>query len=123
MRTVFVCSPYRAVGPDKKNKMKNNIDVAKRVCRKATLEGYQVACPHLFYSQFLDDDIPNEREIGINAGLSLLELSDEIWVVGNRITEGMSREIAKAGELGIPIKCVSDPLAQNRKILQEIIER
>ena len=36
-------------------------------------------------------------------GMLWLAECDEIWVVGNRITEGMEREIDMAKELGIPM--------------------
>mgnify|MGYP003297896537 FL=1 len=115
MKTVFVCSPYR--GDTEKNQR-----LARRVCRRAVEEGYAVICPHLLYPQFLSDDDENEREQGIRAGLCSLEKADELWVVGNQITSGMSREIARATELGISIRCVCDPLVAEEHLLNDILE-
>lgn len=118
MKTVYMCSPFRA---DTAEERKENIDLARRVCRWAVLSGYQVECPHLFYPQFLDDNDPEQREIGMELGAKKLEAVDEVWVVGNRISEGMSREIAKASEMGIPVKCVSDPLTAEEQLLNAIL--
>ena len=85
MKVVFVCSPYRGA------EVRENIALAKRVCRKAALDGHLVICPHLFYPSFLNDAVGTEREIGIASGLKLLEYADEVWVVDGRITSGMAR--------------------------------
>ena len=115
MKTVFVCSPYRG-------DTENNLKLARRVCRKAVNEGYAVICPHLLYPQFLSDDDENEREKGLKAGLNALEKADELWIVGSNISPGMSREIARASELGIPDKCVCDPLIAEEHLLNDILK-
>lgn len=120
MTKVYICSPYRA--PNEKE-LQENIELAKRVCRSATMTGYTVLCPHLLYPQFLDDNDEEEREAGIQAGLELLETADEVWVVSGRISTGMAREIARAGELGIPTKCVIDPLVVEEHLLNTIVFR
>lgn len=114
MRKVFICSPFRASEPEEQKK---NIKVARRICRKALQEGLVPIAPHLFFPQFLSDGDEKERELGIHAGLVMLESADEVWVVGNRVSEGMAREIAKAGELGIPTKCVMDPFVADEHLL------
>lgn len=118
-KTVFICSPFKPTGPDKAAELESNIALARRASKKAVLDGFVPICPHLFFPQFLNET--NERELGIKAGMVLLEYSDELWVVGNRISEGMSREIAKAGEMGIPVKCVSDPLVAEEQLLNAVL--
>ena len=54
-------------------------------------------------SNCLDDSVLEERTVGIQMGLELMELCSEVWVFGPP-TEGMKFEIAKAEELGITIK-------------------
>lgn len=117
MKVVYICSPFRGTAEE----MKENIALAKRVSRKAALEGNAVICPHLLYPLFLQERDEAEREIGIRAGMKLLELSDEIWVVDGRISTGMAREIARAGELGIPTKCVCDPEAAEEHLLNAVM--
>ena len=55
------------------------------------------------FSNCLDDSVLEERTVGIQMGLELMELCSEVWVFGPP-TEGMKFEIAKAEELGITIK-------------------
>ena len=97
---VFVCSPYRG-------DVRENTALAKRVCRMAALEGHTVLCPHLFYPQFLRDENDREREIGIASGLKMLEMAEEVGVGDGQISTGISREIARAGELAKNRPCRS----------------
>ena len=117
MKTVYVCSPYRGTPEE----IAGNVALAKRLSRKAALEGCLVLCPHLTYPRFLDDRDTAEREIGIASGLKLLEYADEVWVADGKISAGMSREIARAGELGIPTRCVVDPLAAEEHLLNAVL--
>ncbi len=56
------------------------------------------------FTGFLDDAIPEERSLGLSMGLELLKRCDEVWVFGNKITEGMESEIKAALELNILIQ-------------------
>lgn len=111
-KLVFICSPFR--GREKAE----NVAMARRACRHAIDTDCTPIAPHLLYPQFLNDE--GERNLGIAAGLQLLEHCDEVWVVGNRITEGMSKEIAKAAEAGIPIKNIPDPRVAEEHLLDAI---
>ena len=117
MKAVYVCSPYRGTPEE----IAGNVALAKRLSRKAALEGCLVLCPHLTYPRFLDDRDTAEREIGIASGLKLLEYADEVWVADGKISAGMSREIARAGELGIPTRCVVDPQAAEEHLLNAVL--
>ena len=64
--------------------------------------------PHLHYPQFLNDSDRDERELGLFAALVLLGKCDELWVFGKTISDGMSREIAKAKRRDMPIRYFSD---------------
>jgi len=52
----------------------------------------------------MDDDNPAERELGISYGLRLLNDCKELWIFGNRISEGMKREILAAKWRNIRIR-------------------
>lgn len=95
MKKVFICSPYRG-----KN---DNIARARKACRAALEKGCVPYAPHIYFTQFLSDSDPQQRELGIMLGLSWLADCDELWVIGSKITEGMSREISVAEELGVPV--------------------
>ena len=65
---------------------------------------------HLLFPTFLDDNIQEERETGMKGTLELLSRSDEVWVYGEKISEGMKKEIELAQRLGIPVVYKSDGL-------------
>jgi len=56
------------------------------------------------FPQFLKEEDPDERDLGIRLGLEQLVMCDELWVFGEEISQGMSKEISFAEERGIPIK-------------------
>lgn len=98
---VFICSPF-------KRDVENNVKVAMRICRVATEMGYLPIAPHLYFTQFLDED--NDRWLGIDMGRDLLRKCSEVWVIGEKITEGMMEEIHTARYDNIPIKYVPENL-------------
>lgn len=86
---VYICSPYRG-------DTEINIERAQRFCKMAVQRGHIPIAPHLYFTQFLDENNCKERELGMCYANALLKACDEIWVCGNKISEGMSREIELA---------------------------
>ena len=101
MKLVYICSPYR--GDVKRNTVK-----AQGYCRFAYTQDATPIAVHLHNTQFLDEDILEERQAGMLLGLFMLKRCDEIWVFGDRFSRGMKLEIEAAEHLGIPIKYFSD---------------
>ena len=98
MKRVFVCSPLRG-------DIEKNIEQARELCAEAVRRGYASFAPHVFYTQFLDDSIEEERNTGMKAGFAFLEACDEIWVyTKNGISEGMQKEIDFCKEKQIDIR-------------------
>lgn len=98
MKKVFICSALRG-------DIQVNIAKAAEYCRWAMItHGALPIAPHIYFTQFLDDGSPAERELGIRAGLELLRNCDELWVFGDRVTEGMHREINMARSLEIAVR-------------------
>jgi len=85
----FICSPYAGC-------IKGNVQNARQYSRFAYLSGYMPITPHLMYPQFLNDKQTKERLDGMDMGLRLLDLCEELWVFGDRYSTGMQREIAHA---------------------------
>ena len=79
--------------------IEGNIEKAKEYTRYALDKGVIPITPHLFYTTVLDDTKEEERKLGMDIGLELLEICNEIWVFGE-VSEGMVREIKLAGKLG-----------------------
>ena len=86
---VYICSPYSG-------DVVGNVAAARRYCRFAVGKGFIPIAPHLLYPQFLNDDDPSERELGLFFGNALMSRCAEVWVFGSRISSGMEAEIKRA---------------------------
>ncbi|MBO5484842.1 MAG: hypothetical protein J5979_06505 [Lachnospiraceae bacterium] len=97
MEKVYVCSQYGTRG-----NRETNLEFAKVFCMAVIEEGKIPICPHLFYSQVLNDDVESQRAAGMRMGLELLEDCSELRIF-SRLSDGMKGEILKAEKLGIPV--------------------
>ena len=97
---VYVASPL--FGDEEQN-----LEFARKTCRYAIEQEVTPFAPHLLYTQMLDDSSPADRQLGIEMGSQMLELCDELWLCGDRISEGMANEKALADQLGIPVRQVN----------------
>jgi hypothetical protein len=70
---------------------------ARQYCKFAVGRGRIPLAPHLYFSQFLSE--VDEREKAMDMNFELLRLCGEVWVFGDRITEGMKAEISHAGRI------------------------
>lgn len=98
-RLVYIASPYAG-------DIEKNVAFAKAACRYAAAQGCTPVAVHLLYPQFLDDQVPKEREAGLKMGMRVLATCDEIWLCGERMSAGMKAEEAEAKRLGLPIQRV-----------------
>jgi hypothetical protein len=97
-KIVYICSRLRGDVPV-------NIRNAQKLCRTAVKMGHIPFAPHLLFTQFLDDAVEAEREVGISAALQFIDMCDELWVDdSNGISEGMRREIKLADDLKVDIR-------------------
>ena len=95
-RKVYVASRY--AGDVERNTM-----AAVTYCRRVISEGYMPVASHLLYPQILNDDDPEERNLGLLFGLALLRMCDEVWVFGE-VSSGMAQEIEEAKRLKKPLR-------------------
>ena len=58
---VYICSPYAG-------DVSANVENARRYSRFAVDAGYIPIAPHLLFPQFLSDDDPKERQLGLFCG-------------------------------------------------------
>lgn len=86
---VYVCSPFSG-------NVEENTANAREYCRFAVERGYIPVAPHLLYPQFLNDNDPVERELGMHFGNVLMSHCAEVWVFGETISTGMDAEIRRA---------------------------
>ena len=105
MRKVVIESPYAG-------DVQRNTEYA-RLCLKDSLSrGESPIASHLLLTQVLDDTIPEERELGISAGLHWTDVADaHIFYVDYGLSSGMMQALNKT------IKSNSPYEIEFRKIL------
>ena len=86
---VYICSPYAG-------NVLENVENARRYSRFAVDKGYIPIAPHLLFPQFLNDNNPKERQLGLFFGNALMSKCAEVWAFGDRISAGMEAEIRRA---------------------------
>lgn len=100
---IYVCSPLKGDIP-------GNTAKAREYCRAVVEKGYIPFAPHVFFTQFLDENNPEEREIGIRLGTQFIQRmnpqTDELWAFGSIISAGMQAEIDAAVNHGITVRRV-----------------
>ena len=100
MKLVIIESPYAG-------DIERNVEYARRCVRHSLSLGEAPIASHLLYTQpgILRDEVPEERQWGIDAGLAwrrVAELSAVYIDLG--ITRGMEYGIAAAEAAGIPVE-------------------
>lgn len=97
MPVVYICSPYR-------DDPKGNTERARRWSRLAVDMGCIPFTPHILFTQFMDDREDDERRTALFMGMVMLGKCSELWVFGDKVTDGMKREIEQAKEWGKRIR-------------------
>lgn len=92
MKISVVISPFKAVEGRSRT---FHAAFAKLLCLKLAQNGLAPYAPHLFCPQFLDDDLPQDRDLGIEIGKTIIERAGElcVWDAWG-ISSGMAHEIA-----------------------------
>lgn len=106
MEKVYIISRYRSEDPEQ---LALNINVARYFCKEIVDEGKVPVAPHLFYTQFLDDNEEADRISGLKLGIWELRQADEflLVIIDGVISEGMKGEIEEVSRLGIKGRIVS----------------
>ena len=85
---------------------------ARRYCRFAASKNTVPVASHLLYPQFLRDNDPRERELGLLFGLALLKSCREVWCFGTEKSKGMQQELEEAARLGKTIRYFSTEMEE-----------
>ena len=84
--------------------VETNLAAAARWVRWAAVHmGVAPVAPYIEMCAAMDDSDPEERAIGMRADHAILAKCDEVWLCGDRISEGMIGERDLANDLGIPV--------------------
>ena len=102
---VYICSPYSG-------DTERNILNARRYSRFAVDRHCLPITPHIFFTQFMDDDIPEERDTAIFMNWVLTSKCAELWVFGSNISKGMKAEIDRAKRKHMKIRYFTEELEE-----------
>jgi hypothetical protein len=97
MRRVILESPYAG-------DVAANVEYARRCVRDCVLRGEAPIASHLLFTQpgILDDQVPRERAMGIDAGLAWLAVADVMVLYIDRgMSPGMQEAMRLAQRCGL----------------------
>jgi hypothetical protein len=97
---IYICAPY---GGD----VKTNVKRAAEFAAFAFREGNIPVTQHLLFP-FMDDSDPGQRKLAMHMDIVLMGKCSEVWVLGDRITEGMAAEIDRAKRRRQPVRYFTD---------------
>ena len=118
---IYICSPLRPQSQDPHEAdlvLFENLFRARSARELVKDLGAIPVCPHLYFPQFLDDELPEERELGMQLALAALRRCHAVYVFSEHITPGMVREIAEAAKRDIPVKmlCEDDGILEDVRV-------
>ena len=104
MKKVILESPYAG-------DINRNVDYARMCLKDSLLRGEAPIASHLLYTQpnVLDDNIPKQRKMGIDAGLVWKDVADlHVFYCDYGISEGMEYafEQAKKNKIPYEFRCI-----------------
>lgn len=110
---VFICIRLRSGDNDDPKKALlefiNNLKRARIAARYAVLKGYDPEATTIYFTQFLNDSLAEERELGMKIGQIRLINCNRLWAIldfdkAETLSSGMSSDMKIALENGIPIE-------------------
>lgn len=95
---VIIESPYAG-------DVEENIAYARKCVADSVHRGEAPICSHLLFPQLLDDNVPAERQEGIEAGLAWYRVADKCVVYADRgYSKGMAQGQLRASMQGVPVE-------------------
>lgn len=115
-KVVFIAHP---VGGD----IAGNVKKVLAICERVHKDGHIPVAPYLVSLQYLNDAVTEDRDLGIEANLVCFRrrFIDELWLFGERISEGMKEEVMFAVKLKIPIVPKTEETARDLKKLFALV--
>lgn len=103
MPLVYICSPYAG-------DTEGNSERARKYSRFAVEKKAIPFAPHLLLPQYLSQE--SELELAMFMDMVFLGKCEELWVFGDRVTEGMAAEIAKAEKKQMRIRYFTEEMEE-----------
>lgn len=105
---VYICSPYSH------GCININIENARKYSRFAVDRHYMPITPHIYFAQFMDDTVFEERETALFMNFVLMSKCVELWVFGDTISAGMKAEIERAERKRMKIRYFTEELEEKK---------
>lgn len=102
---VFVCSPFAG-------DIEQNVQNAIRFCQYTLSRNRFPFAPHLLFPRFLDDRVPEQRDMGLKYGRIFMKFCKEVWVFGSTFSRGMESEISIAKHWNKPVRFFTDEIRE-----------
>ncbi len=102
---VYICSPYSG-------DIERNTENARRYSRFAVDQHCLPITPHIYFTQFMNDAVSEERDIAIFMNWVLMSKCAELWVFGDVISKGMKAEIDRAKRKHMKIRYFTESLEE-----------
>ena len=102
---VYICSPYSG-------EVERNLEMARKLSRFAVDQHCLPITPHIYFTQFMNDEIPDERETALFMNLVLMSKCAELWVFGDVISKGMKAEIDRAKRKHMKIRYFTEEMEE-----------
>jgi len=101
MKTVYIAHPLSA--PTREGIEENRKRAALWAAWAALDCGVSPSCSWLVLTGVIDET-PETRELGLACDLAAVARSDQLWLVGGRVSSGMKIEADAARAAGIPVR-------------------
>lgn len=101
--------PWVYVASKLRGDIEANLAKAIHYTEIAIKSGVLPITPHVYFSTFLDDRIPENRRTGMEVGKEMLLKCEAVWVFGE-ISEGVQGEIDLALANGIPVYFINEEI-------------
>jgi len=113
VKTVFIAHPIAG-------DIEGNVKKVLEICKSVHTEDIIPVAPYLVSLQYLNDEVIEDRELGIVTNLECFRrrFIDELWIFGDKISSGMKQEIKVAQELNIPIIPQTEEVKKDYELLQ-----
>ena len=102
MRRIILESPYAG-------DVDANIAYARRCIKDSLSRGEAPIASHLLFPGILADDVPEERKLGIEAGLAWIDVADLMVLYCDRgVSPGMQEAMRRAqrASLEVELRCI-----------------
>ena len=102
----YLCFPYER----KREKVKG-------YCRFAVEKNYTPIVAQLMYPAVYPEYRSDTKQgrLAMEMRLELVQRCSELWVIGDRLTEGMIKEINRAAEQRLPVRYFTDEFTEVRR--------